>query len=170
MYQCDNATCTFEALQAGCVAVYGTTTVDPGVYPLTISGTAYAGHGIFVLPITFPDPNFAPGVYELHVKEQGDPNCLIFNDTDAPTSISDVRVAPNPFAVFTDLTIDALSRTQYEFSLYNMMGERVQQRQLNATTGTNTYRIDGSELTNGIYLYTLREGDRVFSGKMVVNQ
>lgn len=163
-YSCNPADCTYYPDEPGCASVYGTPTGPAGDYSLQISGIAYAA---FNVPVTFPDPNIAPGEYIIHVREAGDENCEPVA-VESPTAINSVAVAPNPFSDFTRISIQATTAGTYNFAVTDLLGRTVNRQVLDVRTGENSFTFDGSDLAKGIYIYAISQGNQVTSGKLVV--
>ena len=85
------------------------------------------------------------------------------------TEVSNFAAFPNPTNGKTIITIESTVRDNFEFSLSNLMGQRLETRTLNVQVGTNAFEFDASRLPNGIYMYALTKGSRVVSNKLIVN-
>jgi hypothetical protein len=76
---------------------------------------------------------------------------------------------PNPFNPSTTIKFALPSGTDVKLKIYNTLGEEVADlvnEYLEA--GTYTYRFDASNLTSGIYIYTLQAGGKQISNKMTL--
>ena len=76
---------------------------------------------------------------------------------------------PNPFNPSTNIKFALPSGSDVKLNIYNTLGEEVAElvnEYLEA--GTYTYRFDASNLTSGIYIYTLQAGDQLISNKMTL--
>jgi hypothetical protein len=167
-YACNPEDCTYYPNTPGCASVYGIPTGDAGDYSLQISGTAFFFGGTINFPINFPDPAIAPGEYILHVREAGDVNCGEPSAVESPAAINSVVVAPNPFTDFTQINIQAKTAGTYNFAVTDLLGRTVNRQVLDVRTGDNSFTFDGSDLAKGIYIYAISEGDKVTSGKLIV--
>jgi hypothetical protein len=73
----------------------------------------------------------------------------------------DVYVFPNPFS--EQITFRAQSNNFYELTIFNALGKEVSSYSFNG----NELKLDGSQLSPGIYMYLLRDGEgRIKSGKL----
>ncbi len=167
-FACNPADCTYLFQEPGCASVYGIPTGDPGDYSLQISGTAYFFGGTINFPISFPDPGLAPGEYIIHVRDAGDENCGEPSAIESPAAINSVAVAPNPFTDFTQINIQAATAGTYNFAVTDLLGRTVDRQTLDVREGDNSFTFDGSDLAKGIYIYAISQGDKVTSGKLVV--
>jgi len=76
---------------------------------------------------------------------------------------------PNPFNPSTSIRFGIPEGSNVTLKIYNTLGEEVAalvNEYLDA--GTYTYRFDASNLTSGIYIYTLQAGDQIISNKMIL--
>lgn len=166
-YACNPEDCEYISEIPGCATVYGTPTGETGEFNLTISGTAVFFGGAFAFPVTFPNPDFAPGEYIIHVREEGSEACNPSSAVETPQTINEVNVAPNPFNGVTNITVQATQADSYDFLVTDLTGRTVHSDILRVQSGENSFTFDGSDLVKGIYIYSLRQGDRVVSGKIV---
>jgi hypothetical protein len=76
---------------------------------------------------------------------------------------------PNPFNPSTNIKFALPAGTDVKLKIYNTLGEEVADlvnEYLEA--GTYTYRFDASNITSGIYIYTLQAGGKQISNKMTL--
>ncbi|MCB2219805.1 MAG: T9SS type A sorting domain-containing protein [Bacteroidetes bacterium] len=76
---------------------------------------------------------------------------------------------PNPFTGITNLQIDLTQPALVRVEVSNVMGQKVQELpSKHLTAGSHMFRIDGSQLTKGVYFYTVEAGNEKVTRKMVV--
>ena len=171
-YACDPPNCVFEANTVGCVVIYGTATnpADLGDNELTISATIFSQG--FPLPLSFPDPNLFPGSYSLYVHEEDYPNCTVVmvDAVEAPISIEYVRNVPNPFSDMTTIEVATKKAGTFNFRVTDMLGNMVHLSQENLLAGTNRFEFDGSQLAEGMYLFSFQSGNAIISQKMMISR
>ena len=56
-----------------------------------------------------------------------------------------------------------------EFRLTNLLGEIVEVRQINASRGVNDILLNTSEFTNGVYLYSIKNGNNHLTKRLIIN-
>ena len=81
-----------------------------------------------------------------------------------------VRNLPNPFGAFTNIEILAEENDALEFRVFDVYGKLLHSRSVEVFTGKNTFQFDGSDLANGVYIYTLGKNGALISDKMIVNR
>jgi hypothetical protein len=173
-YACNPPNCVFKKSTTGCVIIQGTPAASNTIktYPLVISGKAFSAGSIIGLlypngyPADFPGALF-PGEYNLKLLATNDPGCI--SATNDLKEVSNFTASPNPTNGKTIITIESSVTDNFEFTLTNVMGQRLESRILNVQAGTSAFQIDASKLPNGIYIYALSKGSRVVSNKLIVN-
>lgn len=81
-----------------------------------------------------------------------------------------VNAIPNPTANTTRVTFMSNNANSYEYKLVNNLGEVVLNETLKSTTGINYINVDASNLSNGIYMFSLSNGKGMLSQKIQVNK
>lgn len=76
---------------------------------------------------------------------------------------------PNPFSSTSTVKVNLGEPTDLQMTVVNMVGQIVyMSSKKQAKPGMNTLTIDGSELSPGIYFYTIKAGNSSVSKKMIV--
>lgn len=167
-YACNPPNCTFQADSSGCISIYGTgTAADEGVHDLKVAVTIVAGG--FSLDRELPDGLLVSGNYYFHVKPEGSENCTIINGIE-DVSIDNFTVSnsPNPFYGTTEVKINSKTNGTYDLTVQDMVGNVLQRSKLYIYEGENTYTFDGSQLASGMYIYTISDGRKSISNKMLI--
>ncbi|MEN0003330.1 MAG: T9SS type A sorting domain-containing protein [Bacteroidota bacterium] len=170
-YVCNPPNCVFDADTTGCIVLTGTpTNVDQiGANSLTITGLIlFSPSGQF--PISFPSPLIAPGEYFLFVKEEGAENCFEPVGTNELANFVSMTNRPNPFSAWTTIVVNSDLVGNYQFAVHDVLGRSLEQRVVNITEGENLIEFDGSNLANGIYVYSLSDGKNVISKRMILHK
>ena len=165
-YACNPPNCRTYPDSFICATIYGIPTdpmdIDSNV--LLIRATVYASG--FPINVTYPDPNLgADGEYNLVVKSTAD--CTT-GTRDLTGLISSLRTAPNPSNGLSELIFNAAQPGRYELTVTDVYGRTVERRSLTATTGQNRFDLDGRDWQKGLYLYTLTQGTRRSSGRLII--
>ena len=69
------------------------------------------------------------------------------------------QAIPNPSNNECKIQFVTGKNMDIEFRLTNLLGEIVEVRQINASRGVNDILLNTSEFTNGVYLYSIKNGD-----------
>jgi Secretion system C-terminal sorting domain len=171
-YACNPANCIFKKNTTGCVIIQGTPAATNAIktYALVINGKAYSSAISFLYPNGYPAAfpgDLFPGEYNLKLLATNDPGCV--SATNDLREVSNFSAFPNPTNGKTIITIESSVNDNFEFSLTNSLGQRIETRALNIQAGTNAFQFDASLLPNGIYIYALSKGNRIVSNKLIVN-
>lgn len=81
----------------------------------------------------------------------------------------DLRNFPNPFNSSTTIKFSFPSNKEYNIQLYDLLGQKIKEfRGFSSSNGLNYVNIDSTDLSSGVYLYTL-SGEQIFkSSKLIV--
>lgn len=164
-YACDPPNCVFNANTLGCIVLYGTPTtanIAPDTFDLGITATVSTAFGD--IPITFPG-QVAPGShYYLALKT---PECLV-GTYDRGNQFTLLKNMPNPFGNQTVITAESLNAGDFQFEVYDLLGQRVYAQTLRLEVGRNEFTFDAGDLSNGAYFYTLSNRDGKAARRMVI--
>ncbi|MFL5762869.1 MAG: T9SS type A sorting domain-containing protein [Bacteroidia bacterium] len=157
-YTCVPASCNFPASTNGCVLISGTPTVA-------------WNHEVIVHAIghlTFPvvGTPFTQGIdnkqYRSIVIDPAGVETLNLNTFDVDQN------NPNPFAENTQIRFSSVSSANVEFKVYNMLGAVVYGNSFKADKGVNTIKIGANSFAPGVYIYSITNGDRTITKRMIV--
>ncbi|MBA3680271.1 MAG: T9SS type A sorting domain-containing protein [Bacteroidetes bacterium] len=63
---------------------------------------------------------------------------------------------PNPFTNKTTIKFNVKDETTARISVYNLLGDKIFDEKIKTTYGDNSYELDASNWSNGMYLYTIQ--------------
>jgi len=109
------------------------------------------------LPYSFPG-------YTFTVSDCANPNGV--EEVEASFELG--AVSPNPANQTARVPYTLSSNEKVEFTMVNMVGERIISKTLGGKRGDNSLTIDVANLPAGIYLYTVQSGSYKSTRKMVV--
>jgi Secretion system C-terminal sorting domain len=164
-YSCDPPNCLFVAGQLGCIRLYGTPTVAntaPDTLDLGIKTTVNSALG--PIPLEFPSQLPGDNHYYLALKTEA---CLV-GTYDHNVNLGYVKSAPNPFSNETTITAESIVPGDFQFEVFDLVGQRVHARVVRLDAGVNTFTFDGSNLPNGSYFYSLGNRDGKVSRRLVI--
>lgn len=176
--ECSPGSCVIPGGTTGCFNIYGTPDASntPGEYEIEITVTV-AGT-VLVLPqsveLVFPpDPTFNlfdfpldPYAIDLRAANQ----CTNSNYNPLEKELSVGNNTPNPFSGMTMIEVESQKSGNYTFTVTNLLGELISEKEYAFSTGTNTIEYDGSGLSNGIYIYSISNELGKISNKMIVSK
>ncbi len=175
--ECNPSSCIFPGGATSCFNITGTPDASntPGNFILQIT-INFAGT-VGVLPIdqdlSFPplSSSFNPlslplDPYVIELRAAGACADAAYN---LENEISLGSNVPNPFRGMTSIAVTAEKGGDYDFSVYNLLGEKISGQTHNFRTGENTIEFDGSALASGVYVYTISNEKGSVSKKMIIN-
>jgi len=149
-----------------CASIYGTPTT-PGTYTLYLKVDAYATPALSSCP---NNPNVTGGtnVSTSYLNYY----IITINAATGLTEIGknkfNLENVPNPFNGKTTIRFFVTEANEAELSVYNMLGSQVYKTNVNAVAGNNEVEFDGSKLSNGMYLYTIKYKNFTETKRMIV--
>ncbi|HEX8517590.1 MAG TPA: T9SS type A sorting domain-containing protein [Bacteroidia bacterium] len=141
-----------------CVVVSGTPT-KTGSFPVKISSqirTPFAGGGFWVpapdntdykMVVLPPAGVDAMGALKFEVKQNN----------------------PNPFNASSRITFTSPNPSEVEFKVFNMLGAVVYSKVIKADKGSNSVDVDAAAFSPGVYVYSIKSGDRTITKRMIVS-
>jgi Secretion system C-terminal sorting domain len=162
-YGCSAKRCSFVKNSSGCTIITGTplATNKAGAYSLKIKGKAFTSG----LPIDIEFPGaLAAGEYTLTLNEAG--KCTVA--VEELSAVTDLKVTPNPVSDLATISFDSSIHGDIAFAVSDIAGRNVYKAALFMNEGNNTIRYNVSDLSAGLYFFTIRNGDKLRAGKIVV--
>jgi Secretion system C-terminal sorting domain len=162
-YACSAKRCNFVKNSSGCTIITGTpaATNKVGAYALKIKGKAFTSG----LPIDIEFPGvLAAGEYTLTLNAAG--KCTVA--VEELSAVTDLKVTPNPVSDLTTISFDSSIHGDIAFAVSDVAGRNVYKAALFMNEGSNTIRYNVSDLSDGLYFFTIRNGDKLRAGKIVV--
>lgn len=162
-YACSAKRCTFLKNSSGCTILTGTplATNKAGVYPLKIKGKAFTS--VANVDVEFPGL-LAPGDYSLILNEAG--KCTVA--AEELSEVTALKVTPNPVSDLMTISFDSAIHGDMNFVVSDVSGRSVYNASLFITEGNNHIQYNVSNLSDGLYFFTIRNGDKLRAGKMIV--
>jgi len=168
---CNTPNCTYEGDVVGCANVYGTTTDPAGVYPITIVVNLYT-HGeitLFGFSVDVEtDLYSANGAYETIEGYNIVVNSVTGLETFHQDDFALFQNTPNPFAEITNIKFNSPNPENIIFKIYNLLGEEIESQLISSSRGVNTINLNTSSYSEGIYLYSISNGNEILTKRMIV--
>ena len=168
---CNTPNCSYVGDIVGCANVYGTTNDPAGIYPITIVVNVYTHGSITVFGLQVPvetDLYSATGAYET----VSGYNIVVNSATAIETFHEDNFVlfqnSPNPLNENTQIKFNSPRSQDVIFKVYNLLGEEIESHLLVSSVGLNTVKLNTSSYSEGVYLYSINNGNQLLTKRMVV--
>ena len=121
-------------------------TTIPGVQPIPVSG------------------------YVIKVRPSAAGGCLPLATIDLQSTSFEVQGNfPNPFTGTTEIRFTNANRSDVEFEVRNMVGKQILNRTIKAERGQNNISFNADKFIPGIYFYTINDGKKSITRKMIVS-
>lgn len=161
---CDEPNCVYPGNSIGCINIFGTTNAI-GVHDLEFQVDGWVTAPIIgVVSMSVATGGYVSLTgYKLVVNGSG-ADVEIVN----PHTFEVLQNIPNPFKGTTSISYNLMQQRNVSFSVYNVMGAKVIEQQFDANSGTNSIELSANELEPGIYFYTLSNGEKVITKRMIV--
>lgn len=139
-----------------CVLISGTPD-SAGVYPLSITVIPYINVGGF----TVPGPSQVDDTsLSITINTAG----TIYMNTNKIVSINP---KPNPFQNTTLLGFYSNKSSLFEFTIYDLVGNKLYFEKIQAAKGENYFEFNGSKLPKGVYFYTIQNDYDKITRKLI---
>ena len=160
-YACDPSSCDFPGGTIKCAEVYSNNVTDPaGFYPITFETTAHLDAPF----IGAVDCMFVEAGYAIEIVDNTTSIIHQFNN-----QTFELRSPfPNPVENHAKIQFISGKSDDIVFRVYNLLGKQIYLRKIRATRGVNTIDINTSSYSEGIYLYSINNGNQVLTKRMVV--
>jgi len=145
---------THGTVNKGCVLITGNPTPSQvGTYPLAIHINAVVGSTPNAYTLTY---------YKIVIDSALNVSELI------PNKLMIYQNSPNPFSDKTDINFSSPVKSNYNFTVSDMLGKIVYSEVFSAKEGRNIITFSADELHAGLYLYRLSNGKECITKKMTV--
>ena len=156
---CNPSTCQFPGGSSGCASMDGIPQSADSIeikiaieYNVTISG----------LPTPIKDT--LGGYY--FVTKGAQPvglNEMAVNNTTP-------KLYPNPASTSLFIDYQSMASAEAEVTLTNMLGRVVAHKAFNVQNGSNTFNFDVESLSPGVYMYTIQDHHKTFTGRFTISR
>jgi hypothetical protein len=87
---------------------------------------------------------------------------------DAINPVTTTRIYPNPVVDQMTIEVNAAQASEMSISVYNLMGQKVMDKNVSINTGINTPTLNTSSLSSGVYFVTVKANGFENTMKFVV--
>jgi hypothetical protein len=149
---------------SGCIIIAGTPThadalAQGGKYPIVIN---LYGYGKYMgAPVSTPLPAYTSDTLKIRNNSLGIPSIDVSKFDVAQNS-------PNPFSLKTAINYTSPNSENYQFIVYNVIGNIVYSQSIVTKPGMNTIEFSAANLSSGIYVYKLSNATQTITRRMMV--
>ena len=93
---------------------------------------------------------------------------LSVGETPAVNPMTSARIYPNPVVDQMTIEVNASQASEMSISVYNLMGQKVMDKNVSINTGVNTPTLNTSSLSSGVYFVTVKANGFENTMKFVV--
>lgn len=158
-YTCVPSNCEFPGGATNCALISGTTNDPVGEYFLTVTVEPFIG----VAPLIISNGPQSFSYYKIVVNPANSLQSLNTN------TFSVSQNTPNPSDNACDIYYTLTGKADVEIRLMNAIGKEVQRIKTNGNSGVNKYELNTTNLPQGIYFYSLFNGQTTVTKRLVVN-
>ena len=156
-YACTPAGCSFPGSSNGCILITGTPTT---VWNQQVTVNVIA-HGL-IAGIAFP-------LTKTNTQYRSVVTAAAGIETLDLTKFDVDQNSPNPFSENAEIRFSSVANSKVDFKVYNMLGAVIFDSNYNASKGINTIKIEANSFAPGVYIYSITNGDRTITKRMIVS-
>ena len=145
---------------SSCMLITGTASPgDEGIYPLNVTGLSWGT----VLGVPTSQP-FVVDWYQIEVVLATGVEGFNGNEFQVKQN------TPNPFNNSSSIEYYLPQANNVNINIYNVLGETIKSEEINGTQGSNSYSLNATDFSNGIYFYNLTFANQTITKRFVVNK
>jgi hypothetical protein len=160
-YDCATTNCIFAGGSTSCAVLTsaGPTSAEIGSHQVIMNTTTTVDAGLFGIQTQ----NDVVDYYYINVSNA---TSVINRFNDFTFELKDVY--PNPVNSNAKIQFISGSSANVVFSVFNYLGEKIEERNIAASRGVNDIEISAKDYANGMYLYSINNGIQVVSRRMII--
>jgi len=161
-YACDPPNCSFDGGTITCAELYSASPLSSeiGSHQIIFETTTYVSNVPFIETTTQDD---VIDYYYLNISSTTN---TINKFNDFTFDLKDIY--PNPVSNNAKIQFISGNSTNVFFTVFNHLGEKIEERNIAATRGVNDIEISSNDYANGMYLYAINNGIQIVSKRMIV--
>ena len=163
-YQCNPPNCSFPGGAASCAILYSTSNPDAsqvGIYPITFETTTYVSDVPIINTTTQDD--VVTGYY-LEITDNTTSTIGQYNYN----SFELRDPVPNPASSYTKIQFISGEYSTVLFTIYDLIGKQVDSRVIMSEKGINTIDVNTEYLEEGMYMYSISNGNSLLTKRMII--
>ena len=161
-YSCDPPNCSFSGGTIACAELYsaGPTSSEIGSHQIIFETTAFVSDVPLIGTTTQDD------VIDYYYLNVSSASSTVNQFNDFTFELKDIF--PNPVNEQSKVQIITGESTDVIFSVFNYLGETIEERKIALNRGVNDIEISAKNYANGMYLYSINNGIQIVSKRMIV--
>ena len=162
-YACDPVSCIFPGGEIKCAKLYSTsnpTVSDIGVYNVIIATEIHTSDIPFLQNYTIND---TIDYYTITISALSSVFDKLYKNS---FELKDIY--PNPVNNNAKIQFISGNSTNVFFTVFNHLGEKIEERIIAATRGVNDIEVFADDYTNGMYFYSINNGVQIVSKRMII--
>lgn len=161
-YSCDPPSCSFPGGTTKCAELSSVapTSSEIGLHQIIFKTTTYVSGVPFIGTTT---QNDTIDYYYLQVSGV----TSTINQFDN-TTFELKEVYPNPVSNQAKIQFVSGTTENITFKIYNLLGEEIESQLISSSKGVNTINLNTSSYSKGIYLYSINNGNKVLTKRMII--
>ena len=161
-YSCDPPNCSFSGGTIACAELYsaGPTSSEIGSHQIIFETTAFVSDVPIIGATTQDD------VIDYYYLNVSSASSTVNQFNDFTFELKDIF--PNPVNEQSKVQIITGESTDVIFSVFNYLGETIEERSIALNRGVNDIEIFANDYANGMYLYSINNGVQILSKRMIV--
>ena len=159
--------CIFPGGGYGCLRLYSDDVPNIiGTYPLNVALDIVAEYEVFgiMIPVEVTDDTLLN--YLVLVVEEGNNSGV--GDLIDSREFKALGTYPNPFSESTAIHFGNSNSNDVKFSVFDILGNLVFVDNIRTELGHNEYSFDKGSLTSGLYTYTISNGSKTISERVII--
>jgi len=160
-YDCATTNCTFLGGSTSCAVLYSPspTIAEIGLHQIIMNTTSTVDAGLFGIQ-TQDD------IIDYYYIEVTNATSVINQFNDLTFELKDIF--PNPLNNNAKIQFISGNFTDIVFTLFNHLGEKIEERNIAAIRGVNDIEISANNYASGMYLYSINNGMQIVSKRMII--
>ena len=161
-YSCDPPSCGFPGGTTKCAALssLSPTSAEIGLHQIIFETTTYVS-GVPLIGTTTQDD-----VIDYYYLQVSGVTSTI-NQFDN-TTFELKGAYPNPVSNQAKIQFVSGTPENITFKIYNLLGEEIESQLISSSKGVNTINLNTSSYSKGIYLYSINNGNKVLTKRMII--
>ena len=160
-YNCANSNCIFIGGNTSCAVLSSANPLasEVGLHQIFMYTTTTADAGLFGIQLQDDIIDY----YYINVTNA---TSVVNQFNDFTFELKDVF--PNPVNSNSKIQFISGNSTNVIFTVFNYLGEKIEERNIVANRGINDIFINTNNYPNGMYLYSINNGETIISKRMVI--